>query len=73
VQSQYGWHVFKLEESRATSAPPFDEVKDRVKMIVQRKKLQTHLEDLRKAAKVEKTAVAAAPATTAESKPETKE
>jgi peptidyl-prolyl cis-trans isomerase C len=74
VQSQYGWHVIKLEESRATSAPPFDEVKDRVKMIVQRKKLQTHLEDLRKAAKVEKTAaVAAAPATTAESKPEEKE
>jgi peptidyl-prolyl cis-trans isomerase C len=74
VQCQYGWHVIKLEESRATSAPPFDEVKDRVKMIVQRKKLQTHLEDLRKAAKVEKTAaVAAAPATTAESKPETKE
>jgi peptidyl-prolyl cis-trans isomerase C len=66
--------VIKLEESRATSAPPFDEVKDRVKMIVQRKKLQTHLEDLRKAAKVEKTAaLAAAPATTAESKPEEKE
>jgi len=63
VQSQYGWHVIKLEETRATSAPPFDEVKDRVKMIVQRKKLQTHLEELRKTAKVEKTAaVAAAPA-----------
>jgi peptidyl-prolyl cis-trans isomerase C len=59
VQSQYGWHVIKLEESRATSAPPFDEVKDRVKMIVQRKKLQAHLEDLRKAAKVEKAAAAA--------------
>jgi len=65
VQSQYGWHVIKLEESRATSAPPFDEVKDRVKMIVQRKKLQTHLEELRKTAKVEKTAAAAAPATAA--------
>ena len=58
VQSQFGWHVIKLEESRATSAPPFDEVKDRVKMIVQRKKLQTHLEELRKTAKVEKTAAA---------------
>jgi peptidyl-prolyl cis-trans isomerase C len=65
VQSQYGWHVIKLEESRATSAPPFDEVKDRVKMIVQRKKLQTHLEELRKTAKIEKTAAAAAPATAA--------
>src|SRR4029453_13434035 len=56
VQSQFGWHVIKLEESRATSAPPFDEVKDRVKTIVQRKKLQTHLEELRKTAKVDKTA-----------------
>ena len=62
VQSQYGWHVIKLEETRATSAPPFDEVKDRVKMIVQRKKLQSHLEELRKTAKVEKTAAVAAPA-----------
>ena len=71
VQSQYGWHVIKLEETRATSAPPFDEVKDRVKMIVQRKKLQTHLEDLRKAAQVEKTAVAAPPAA-AKAEPDTK-
>jgi peptidyl-prolyl cis-trans isomerase C len=72
VQSQYGWHVIKLEETRATSAPPFDEVKDRVKMIVQRKKLQTHLEELRKAAQVEKTGeapTAAAAAKTAEKEP----
>ena len=72
VQSQYGWHVIKLEESRATSAPPFDEVKDRVKMIVQRKKLQTHLDELLKAAKVEKTAAAgAAPAAPAAATPDT--
>jgi peptidyl-prolyl cis-trans isomerase C len=72
VQSQYGWHVIKLEETRATSAPPFDEVKDRVKMIVQRKKLQSHLEELRKAAQVEKTGeapTAAAAAKTAEKEP----
>jgi peptidyl-prolyl cis-trans isomerase C len=62
VQSQFGWHVIKLEESRATSAPPFDEVKDRVKMFVQRKKLETHMDELLKAAKVEKTGAAAAPA-----------
>jgi peptidyl-prolyl cis-trans isomerase C len=65
VHSQFGWHVIKLEESRATAAPPFEEVKDRVKMFVQRKKLAEHLEELRKAAKVEKTAAAtptAAPA-----------
>lgn len=54
VQSQYGWHVIKLEESRVTSPPPFEDVKDRVKMLVQRKKLQTYLEGLRKDAKIEK-------------------
>lgn len=54
VQSQFGWHVIKLEESRVTAPPPFEEVKDRVKVLVQRKKLQTYLDDLRKNAKVEK-------------------
>lgn len=62
VRSEFGWHVIRLEESRATSAPPFDEVKDRVKMLVQRKKLKTHMEELRKVAKVEKTAAAEAAA-----------
>lgn len=54
VQSQFGWHVIKLEESRASAPPPFDEVKDRVKALVQRKKLQEYLEQLRKDAKIEK-------------------
>jgi peptidyl-prolyl cis-trans isomerase C len=55
VQSQFGWHVIKLEEARATAPPPFEEVKDRVKVMVQRKKLQTYLEQLRAGAKIEKT------------------
>ena len=54
VQSQFGWHIIKLEESRVSSPPPFEDVKDRVKMMVQRKKLQTYLDDLRKNAKIEK-------------------
>jgi len=54
VHSQFGWHVIKLEESRAPNAPEFESVKDRVKMLVQRKKLQGYLDDLRKTAKVEK-------------------
>jgi peptidyl-prolyl cis-trans isomerase C len=54
VQSQFGWHVIKLEESRAGEAPAFDDVKDRVRAIVQRKKLQAYLEELRKGAKIEK-------------------
>ena len=78
VRSQFGWHVIKLEESRASAAPPFEDVKDRVKAIVQRKKLEEHLAELRKAAKIEKTAAAPAPAAAAaadakaEAKPEEK-
>lgn len=54
VHSQFGWHVIKLEESRAPAAPEFDSVKDRVRVLVQRKKLQKYLDDLRKNAKIEK-------------------
>jgi peptidyl-prolyl cis-trans isomerase C len=54
VQSQFGWHVIKLEDSRASAAPPFEEVKDRVEVLVQRKKLQAYFDELRKGAKIEK-------------------
>lgn len=54
VQTQFGWHVIKLEESRASAAPPFEEVKDRVKVLVQRKKLQAYLDELRQSAKIDK-------------------
>lgn len=54
VQSQYGWHVIKLEDSRAPEVPAFDDVKDQVKMLAQRKKLQTYLDELRKTAKIQK-------------------
>ena len=62
VQSQFGWHIIKLEESRAPAAPAFEEAKDRVKMLVQRKHLQAYLDGLRKTAKVEKTGEKAAAA-----------
>lgn len=55
VQSQFGWHVIKLEDSRASTPPPFEEVKDQVRSMLQRKKLQGYLEELRKGAKIEKT------------------
>ncbi len=54
VQSEFGWHVIKLEESRGAEAPPFEEVKDQMKVFVQRQKLQKYLEGLRTKAKIEK-------------------
>lgn len=54
VQTQYGWHVIRLEDVRIPEAPALDAVKDQVKGFVQRKKLQAYLDELRKGAKVEK-------------------
>jgi peptidyl-prolyl cis-trans isomerase C len=54
VQSQFGWHVIKLEDTRAPAAPPFEDVKDQVKNFVQQKKVQAYAEDLKKTAKIEK-------------------
>ena len=54
MHSQFGWHVIRLEESRSANAPEFEAVKDQVKQLVQRKKLQAYLDELRKNAKIEK-------------------
>lgn len=54
VQSQYGWHVIQLEETRDYTPPPFDSVKDRVGQIVQQKKWKAYIDQLTKTAKIEK-------------------
>jgi peptidyl-prolyl cis-trans isomerase C len=55
VQTQYGWHVIQLEDTRSPEAPAFEDVKEQVKMLAQRKKLQAYLDELRKTAQVQKT------------------
>ena len=53
VQSQFGWHVIKLEEKRPRTLPPFKDVKGRIKEVLWQKKAQELIEKLRKTAKVE--------------------
>jgi peptidyl-prolyl cis-trans isomerase C len=55
VQTQYGWHVIQLEDTRTPTVPAFDEVKQQVETLTQRKKLQAYLDELRKTAKIQKT------------------
>jgi peptidyl-prolyl cis-trans isomerase C len=67
IQTQYGWHIIKLEETRELSPPTFDAVKQRLEQFVQTKKFKTYVDGLVKTAKVEKKleaapAAAAAPA-----------
>lgn len=54
IQTQFGWHIIKLEDTRAPAPPAFDDVKEQVKQLIQRKKIQAYVEDLKKTAKIEK-------------------
>jgi peptidyl-prolyl cis-trans isomerase C len=54
VQTQYGWHIIKLEDTREVTPPPFDQVKTQVTNGVIQKKLQAYVEDLKKTAKIDK-------------------
>jgi peptidyl-prolyl cis-trans isomerase C len=53
VETQFGWHVIQLDDMRAASLPPLDQVKDRVKQLIQRKMIAAHLEELRKASTID--------------------
>jgi peptidyl-prolyl cis-trans isomerase C len=55
VQTQYGWHVIQLQETREVSPPDFEQVKERLATLVQQKKLQAYVDELKKTAKIETT------------------
>lgn len=55
VKSQFGWHIIKLEDSRATQAPPFDEVKQNLRQRAQQQQIDKMISDLRAKAKIEET------------------
>lgn len=56
VQTQYGWHVIELVETRDVAAPPFDSVRQRLEQSLQAKKFRAYTDDLMRNAKVDKTA-----------------
>lgn len=53
VQTQFGWHVILLEETRPLEPPPFEAVKDQVRQQMLQKSLQDYLEGLKGEAKIE--------------------
>ena len=54
VQTQYGWHVIQLLETREVTAPPFDQVRQRLVQVVQAKKFKQYTDELLRNARVEK-------------------
>jgi peptidyl-prolyl cis-trans isomerase C len=55
VQTEFGWHVIMLDDVRDSTPPPFEDVKDRVKMLLVNQALQAHINQLRESASVELT------------------
>jgi peptidyl-prolyl cis-trans isomerase C len=53
VQTQFGWHVIILDEVRESSPPPFDDVKERLKMMLANQKLQQHVESIKSSATID--------------------
>jgi peptidyl-prolyl cis-trans isomerase C len=53
VQTQFGWHVILLEDTRQSTPPAFDDIKDRLKVLVANQQLQQHIQQVREAAKIE--------------------
>lgn len=53
VQTQFGWHLIRLEDRRTRGAPPFDTVKDRLMASMIHRKAQEIATTLREKAKLE--------------------
>ena len=53
VQSNFGWHVIRLDDERAFKAPAFEEVKVNLQRGMQQQMIQKAVSDLRAKAKIE--------------------
>jgi peptidyl-prolyl cis-trans isomerase C len=53
VQTQFGWHVIRLEDERARKFPAFEEVKPQIQNQLQQQAVGKAINDLRSKAKVE--------------------
>lgn len=53
VQTQYGWHIIKLEDTRELKVPAFEEVKPNIEKRMQQQAIQKAIEELRSKAKIE--------------------
>lgn len=55
VQTEFGWHVIQLNDTRMRDVPPLEQVRDQIGQMVLRDKVQAEIQRLTSAATVEKT------------------
>ncbi|MER2507356.1 peptidylprolyl isomerase [Amaricoccus sp.] len=58
IQTQFGWHIVKLNAKRESAPPPLDQVKPQIEAQLHQEALQAKLETLRGGAKIEMSAEA---------------
>jgi len=56
VQTQFGWHVITLNETRKTSAPSLDEVREELTQEVQKAAVELHINGVVEGAEVDRSA-----------------
>lgn len=54
VQTQFGWHVIRLNETRSKAAPTLDEVRDELAQNIQRAAVDARIEELTAGAEISK-------------------
>lgn len=54
VQTQFGWHVIKVEDRRKAEAPSYDSVKDKLRSEISQEAGTAYIDGLRKDAKIER-------------------
>jgi peptidyl-prolyl cis-trans isomerase C len=55
VKSQFGYHIIKLEDTRAAQFPAFDDVKAQIKQRIEQQKMAEFQDSLIKKAKTDYT------------------
>ena len=54
VQTQFGWHVILLNETRQTEAPVLEAVREELELQIRQTRVQTHIEEVAAAADVDR-------------------
>jgi len=53
VQTKFGWHVIRLEETRKLDFPTYDKLKNRIASQMQQQQLRKYVQELRAGAKID--------------------
>jgi peptidyl-prolyl cis-trans isomerase C len=53
VQTKFGWHVIKLEDTRSAEPPSFESVKPKLKQLLEQQRLGAYIKGLRNNAKID--------------------